>query len=73
MAPFWLGFGWFGLGVEEKEETGERTREAVMKKGGYKDNLAVLSRAMGDVVEEEEDEDSEEEEGEGSSDGGGWW
>lgn len=66
-----------GKWVEEKEETGERTREAVlaaMKAGGYKDNLAVLSgshgsttseEAMKDASEEEDDSESEENEDDG--------
>ena len=61
-----------GKWVEEKEETGERTREAVlavMKAGGYKDNLAVLSGLM-DLVEEEEEDDDEESEGEDEEDSG---
>ncbi|KAM7208689.1 Telomere stability and silencing domain containing protein [Naviculisporaceae sp. PSN 640] len=70
-----------GKWVEEKEETGERTREAVlaaMKSGLYQDNLAVLSGSHGSSTseeamkvasdeEEEEEADSEEEGGSGRS------
>ncbi|KAI0020409.1 telomere stability and silencing-domain-containing protein [Xylariomycetidae sp. FL0641] len=48
-----------GKWVEDKEEAGERTREAVlaaMKKGNYKDNL--LSTSHGSASTEDMDEDS---------------
>ncbi|KAJ9149414.1 UPF0667 family protein [Pleurostoma richardsiae] len=64
-----------GKWVEDKEEAGERTREAVlaaMKAGNYKDVLATShgsssSADSNEDVSEEEEEDEEEEPGEGSS------
>lgn len=59
-----------GKWVEEKEETEERTREAVlaaMKAGAYKDNLAVLSGSHGSSTSEEAMKDGSEEEEEAES------
>lgn len=49
-----------GKWVEDKEEAGERTREAVlaaMKSGDYKDNLLATSGGSGPGNSESEDED----------------
>ncbi|ROV89236.1 hypothetical protein VMCG_09889 [Cytospora schulzeri] len=62
-----------GKWVEDKEEAGERTRDAVlaaMKAGSYKDNLLGTSEGSSSASAEAMDEDSEAEEGdagEGSS------
>ncbi len=56
-----------GRWVEDKEEAGERTREAVlraMREGGYKDNLLGASSSSADS-EAKESEESEEDEGDG--------
>jgi hypothetical protein len=48
-----------GKWVEDKEEAGERTREAVlaaMKSGNYKDNLIEISRAGPSATSSSEDE-----------------
>ncbi|KAK3314950.1 telomere stability and silencing-domain-containing protein [Apodospora peruviana] len=52
-----------GKWVEDKEETGERTREAVlaaMKAGNYKDNLALLSGSHGSTSSSSSAEASDE-------------
>ncbi|KAK4236168.1 telomere stability and silencing-domain-containing protein [Achaetomium macrosporum] len=71
-----------GKWVEDKEETGERTREAVleaMRRGGYRDNLVGLAggsdeagNSSGSAAEEpdEEMEDGEDGEEEGEESGG---
>jgi len=75
------GVGLDGKWVEEKEETGERTREAVlaaMRAGNFKDNVLVVSGSSSgsgglvDVMEEdgEEDEDDSEGDEQGESSGG---
>ncbi|AEO71387.1 uncharacterized protein THITE_2171579 [Thermothielavioides terrestris NRRL 8126] len=67
-----------GKWVEEKEVTGERTREAVleaMKRGGYRDNLAALgggeqagsSSSADEEVDEVMDDEEEDEEESGTS------
>lgn len=62
-----------GKWVEDKEEAGERTRDAVlaaMKSGSYKDNLLGTSEGSSSASAEAMEEDSEDEEadtGEGSS------
>lgn len=61
-----------GKWVEEKEEVGERTREAVlqaMKKGGYTDNLVAAAGSSSSSADEDGDEVMEEEGGEGDSGG----
>lgn len=62
-----------GKWVEEKEEVGERTREAVlqaMKKGGYTDNLVAAAGNSSSSADEDGDEVMEEGEGEEGDSGG---
>jgi hypothetical protein len=59
-----------GKWVEDKEETGERTREAVlaaMKSGNFKDNLLSVSHGSDSTAAS--DEPMQEEESEGSGPG----
>jgi len=61
-----------GKWVEEKEEVGERTREAVleaMKKGGFTDNLVVAGGSSSSADEEGDEVMEEEGEEEGESGG----
>lgn len=61
-----------GKWVEEKEETGERTREAVlaaMKAGNFKDNLLSVSHGSDSTAGSDEPMQDEENEDSGSSSG----